>query len=115
VRGIHSAFQKLIEQSGAHVDGFYFCPHDKGQCSCRKPLGGLFDQAVAEFPGISSATSAMIGDSLSDIEFGRRLGMLTVYIEGDPDLRKAGGEAAQAMANLHFSSLAEAVARLLEP
>ena len=27
----------------------------------------------------------MIGDSLSDIEFGRRLGMLTVFMEGDPE------------------------------
>jgi D-glycero-D-manno-heptose 1,7-bisphosphate phosphatase len=96
------------------VDGFYFCPHDRGQCTCRKPLPGLFEQAVAEFPSIEAATSAMIGDSLSDIEFGRRLGMLTVFIEGDPEHRKPGAEAAAELADLRFGSLAETVNTLLQ-
>jgi D-glycero-D-manno-heptose 1,7-bisphosphate phosphatase len=113
VQAIHSELQKLLQASGAHVDGFYFCPHDKEQCNCRKPLPGLFEQAAAEFPDIIAATSAMIGDSLSDIEFGRRLGMFTVCIEGDPQRRKLGGEAARELADLSFSSLAEAVEGLL--
>ena len=53
VRAIHSAFQKLLKAHGAAVDGFFFCPHDKAQCNCRKPLAGLFEQAVAEFPEIT--------------------------------------------------------------
>jgi D-glycero-D-manno-heptose 1,7-bisphosphate phosphatase len=113
VRAIHSELQKLLQASGAHVDGFYFCPHDEEQCNCRKPLPGLFEQAVAEFPGITAAACAMIGDSFSDIEFGRRLGMLTVYIEGEPERRKPGGEAARELADLSFASLAEAVESLL--
>jgi D-glycero-D-manno-heptose 1,7-bisphosphate phosphatase len=113
VFGIHTAFQSLLANQGAHVDGFYFCPHDKGQCNCRKPLPGLFEQAVADFPEITAATSAMIGDSLSDIEFGRRLGMQTVFIEGDPLRRKPGAEAAAALADLRFPELAQAVDALL--
>jgi len=113
VEAIQSALQKFLKEHKAHVDGFYFCPHDKGQCNCRKPLSGLFEQAVAEFPEITAETSAMIGDSYSDIEFGRRLGMLTVFIEGDPERRKPGGEAASELADLRFSSLAEAVDGLL--
>ena len=105
--------QELLKTHGAHVDGFYFCPHDKQQCNCRKPLPGLFEQAVAQSPEITAATSVMIGDSLSDIEFGRRLGMLTVFIEGDPKHQKPGAEAARSLADLRFSSLAEAVEVLL--
>jgi hypothetical protein len=30
----------------------------------------------------------MMGDSLSDIEFGRRLGMICTFIEGDPARRQ---------------------------
>jgi D-glycero-D-manno-heptose 1,7-bisphosphate phosphatase len=113
VNAIHFALQSLLQASGAHVDGFYFCPHDKGQCNCRKPLPGLFEQAARDFPAISAQTSAMIGDSLSDIEFGHRLGMLTVFIEGDPERRKPGADAAGKLADLRFPSLVEAVDILL--
>jgi D-glycero-D-manno-heptose 1,7-bisphosphate phosphatase len=113
VRAIHSAFQSFLKAHGAAVDGFYFCPHDTQQCNCRKPLPGLFDQSRADFPEIDAISSLMIGDSLSDIEFGHRLGMMTVYIEGDLQQRKHDSEAARELADLRFSSLGEAVDALL--
>jgi D-glycero-D-manno-heptose 1,7-bisphosphate phosphatase len=113
VRDIHAQFQRELQPHGAHIDAFYFCPHDKDQCNCRKPLPGLFEQAVADFPDITAATSLMIGDSISDIEFGHRLGMHTIYIEGDPTHRKSGAEAARDLANQSFASLPEAVDALL--
>ncbi len=111
---IHSKFQELLKHRGAHVDGSYFCPHDKGECNCRKPLPGLYEQAVAEFPEITAESCAMIGDSLSDIEFGRQLGMLTVFIDGDPRRQKPGSQAAAELADLRFTSLAESVDYLLK-
>jgi len=113
VRSLHSEFQKLLAAHGAHVDAFYFCPHDKGQCTCRKPLPGLFEQAVADFSAITPPSSAMIGDTLSDIEFGRRLGMETVLLDSDPERQKPGVEAARELADMRFSSLHEAVTGLL--
>jgi D-glycero-D-manno-heptose 1,7-bisphosphate phosphatase len=113
VREIHTEFQHVLQTQGARVDAFYFCPHDRHQCDCRKPLPGLFHQARADFPDIAAESSAMIGDSWSDIEFGRRLGMFTVYIEGDPETRKPGAEAASELADLRCSSLTEAVNALL--
>jgi D-glycero-D-manno-heptose 1,7-bisphosphate phosphatase len=113
VEAIHAEFQRLLNGAGARVDAFFICPHDEGQCNCRKPLPGLFEQAVAQFPGITAATSAMIGDSLSDIEFGRRLGMTTIFIEGDPERRKSGAEDAANLAEMRFASLPQAVEALL--
>jgi D-glycero-D-manno-heptose 1,7-bisphosphate phosphatase len=113
VRQIHSALQRWLQPQGAHIDAFYFCPHDEQQCNCRKPLPGLFDQARAEFPEIAAATSLMIGDSLSDIEFGRRLGMTTLLLEGDSAHQKPGAEVARQLADLCFASLPEAVDALL--
>jgi phosphoglycolate phosphatase-like HAD superfamily hydrolase len=55
----------------------------------------------------------MIGDSLSDIEFARRLGMLAVFIEGDRAARKPGAETASKLADLRFESLPGAVENLL--
>jgi len=109
VDAIHARLNGVLKEHGAHIDAFFVCPHDKGVCNCRKPLGGLFDQAVARFPEIKPETSVMIGDSLSDIEFGRRLGMLTVWIEGNAERRKPGGEKAAELADLRFASLPEAV------
>jgi D-glycero-D-manno-heptose 1,7-bisphosphate phosphatase len=114
---IHGDFQKLLEARGAHVDGFYFCPHDhdhnKAQCNCRKPLPGMFEQAVADFPSINAAGSVMIGDSISDIDFGRRLGMTTVFLEGDAERQKPGADLARDLASFIFPSLYEAVTGLL--
>jgi D-glycero-D-manno-heptose 1,7-bisphosphate phosphatase len=113
VRLIHESFQRDLAQQKARVDAFYFCPHDKNECDCRKPLPGLFEQAQAEFPGIAGESSVMIGDSWSDIEFGRRLGMKTVFIEGDPEFQKPGAESARDLADLRLASLGEAADALL--
>lgn len=113
IRDIHEFLQREISHASAHIDAFYFCPHDKQQCDCRKPLPGLFHQAQADFPSICAATSIILGDSLSDIEFGRRLGMRTVFIDGDPLHQKPGAEQARQAADSCFPSLAAAVEALL--
>jgi D-glycero-D-manno-heptose 1,7-bisphosphate phosphatase len=113
VATIHANLQSTLKANGAHVDAFYFCPHDKGQCDCRKPLPGMFEQAKRAFPDITASTSAMVGDSLSDIEFGKRLGMRTVFIEGGAEQRKAWAEEAAELADGRFASLPDAVEALL--
>lgn len=114
VREIHDRFQLMLEAVGTRVDGFYFCPHDRGQCNCRKPLPGLFEQAVADHPDIQAHTSVMIGDSKSDMEFGRALGMMTVFVEVDPALQKPGADAARALADIQTGSLLDATEILLK-
>ncbi|MGA8729291.1 MAG: HAD family hydrolase [Terracidiphilus sp.] len=114
VEAIQAGFQELLEVHGAHIDAFYFCPHDRLECNCRKPLPGMFEQARGEFPEISAATSAMIGDSLPDMEFGRRLGMLTIFIEGAQEHQKPGAQKAAQIANMRFDSLEDAVDALLD-
>jgi D-glycero-D-manno-heptose 1,7-bisphosphate phosphatase len=114
VLAIHAALERLLSGYGAHVDAFFFCPHDEGQCNCRKPLPGLFEQAAARFPAVAASASAMIGDSLADMEFGRRLGMTTFLIAGDPERRKPGGDKAGELADFECVSLDEAVNALLK-
>ena len=65
------------------IDRAYYCPHrsDAG-CGCRKPAPGMALQAQADFPDIDFQQAWMVGDSASDIEFGRTLGLRTVLIEG---------------------------------
>jgi D-glycero-D-manno-heptose 1,7-bisphosphate phosphatase len=113
VEGIHTRFQEFLKTSGAHVDAFYFCPHDKGACECRKPKPGLFQQAMKDFPEITPDSSVVIGDSLSDIEAGRNLGMATVLVAGDAAERRQEWEKANELAGASFASFAEAVRSLI--
>jgi D-glycero-D-manno-heptose 1,7-bisphosphate phosphatase len=110
---IHIQLNERLAQSGAHIDGFYFCPHDKGHCNCRKPLPGLFEQAQKDFPEIQPETSLIIGDSLSDIEFGKNLGLKTIFIEGHSEHQKPGAEKAAGLADLRFPALPDAVDAIL--
>ncbi len=113
VNALHTQLRAELERHGAHVDGIFVCPHDKGVCLCRKPGTGLFEQARAVDPAIKWTTSVIIGDSLSDIEAGLRLGMRTIFLDGEPERQKAGAEKARAQAGAVCGSLGEAVARLL--
>jgi len=114
VETIHAELQRILQAHGAHIDGFHYCPHDRLQCNCRKPLPGMFEQARRYFPQIRAATSSIFGDSLSDIEFGRRLGMRTIFIQGNVQRQKPGAEKAAEMADRRFNSLPEAVNALLD-
>jgi D-glycero-D-manno-heptose 1,7-bisphosphate phosphatase len=67
------------------IDGIFVCPHERGECDCRKPGTGLFRQALKRFPGIEIERSVMIGDTDSDIEAGRAIGARTFRV-GEPPL-----------------------------
>jgi D-glycero-D-manno-heptose 1,7-bisphosphate phosphatase len=109
VEQIHERMRAEIEQQGARLDGIFYCPHDRGQCRCRKPDIGLFEQAQQQFPQATAQNSVVIGDSLSDIQAGKRLGMTTIFIRGDAATQKEGSEVAASLADAVAGSLLEAV------
>ncbi len=77
---IHARLNEFLVVEGTRVDAFYFCPHEPERgCSCRKPGVGLFEQAAREL-GLDLASCAMVGDRATDIEPGRKLGMLTALV-----------------------------------
>nr|WP_300912689.1 HAD-IIIA family hydrolase [uncultured Acetatifactor sp.] len=90
---IHYKMETLLGETGAYVDGLYYCPHhpDKGfkgevealkfDCDCRKPKPGLILQAAKDF-NISLENSWMIGDGKRDIECGKNVGCRTVLLTG---------------------------------
>jgi len=114
VDAIHKHLQSKLRSANARIDAFFYCPHDKASCNCRKPLPGLYEQARKQFPEIAPETSAMVGDSLSDIEFGKAVGMRTVWLAGPEQNRKPGWETAANLADVCSESLPEAVEELLK-
>jgi D-glycero-D-manno-heptose 1,7-bisphosphate phosphatase len=106
---IHQKLAAHLATFDAHIDAFYYCPHDTNECLCRKPLPGLIKQAIADFPDAVAANSLVIGDSLADIQLGHKLGMKTFFIRGDVRTQKAGAPEAELLADRCFDSLADAV------
>lgn len=82
---IHFRMLECITKNFGKVDGIYFCSDVLDTSECRKPNIGMANQAKIDFPWIDFSKSVMIGDSRSDIEFGQRLGMKTVYISNEPN------------------------------
>jgi D-glycero-D-manno-heptose 1,7-bisphosphate phosphatase len=109
VDSIHNGLQQQLAESGGRVDSFYVCPHGKDGCNCRKPRPGLFEQACTDFPDIEPSEALMIGDSLSDIEFGKNLGLKTIFITGNMEHPKGGVYAASMIADFTFPTLFKAI------
>lgn len=111
---MHARMRQVLATHGAKVDAIYVCPHDNGQCHCRKPMTGLFEQAFRDFPEASAPNSIMVGDSLRDIEAGHRMGMRTVLIDDSAGASTAEqAQLAQSLADLSVRSLADFVDRYL--
>ena len=100
---VHDRLREVLLKEGADIDALYYCPHEAGACRCRKPDVGMFLRARADHPGTDFSASAVIGDSPTDIEPGRRLGMTTVFVtdaavpderRGDPPQRLEPEQAA---------------------
>jgi D-glycero-D-manno-heptose 1,7-bisphosphate phosphatase len=71
---IHRRMLDAVREAGGRIDAVYYCPHEAGQCDCRKPLTGLFQRARIDFPDIDFADSLVVGDALSDMAAASRLG-----------------------------------------
>lgn len=88
---IHNNMMKGIEAAGGRIDRIYHCPAlEKDNSLLRKPNTGMALQAQKDFPEIDFKKSIMAGDSLHDMEFGRRLGMLCVLISEATDMPRNG-------------------------
>lgn len=79
VNKLHKKMCGCLAESGARIDGIYICPHNYGECNCRKPDIGLFQRAEQEWM-IDKEKSYCIGDFESDIKAGITYGIKTILI-----------------------------------
>lgn len=81
-RAIHCRIDLLLKLEGARVERYYLCPHHpdfSGPCRCRKPEPGMVLDAIRDFD-LDPGGSWMIGDRLSDVEAGQRVGVPGVLV-----------------------------------
>lgn len=78
---LHKRVNEYLNKKSANIDCFLYCPHEIGECNCRKPDIGLF-LATERLYDVDKSHSYMIGDSESDIVAGHNFGAKTVFIGG---------------------------------
>ncbi len=84
---VHNKMLAEINKFGGKIDRIYFSPFRKEENNItRKPQIGMALQARKEFSDINFKKSIMIGDSISDILFGKKLKMKTVFVSDDVSL-----------------------------
>lgn len=108
---LHRRMLEELKKRGAAIDKIYLCPHEEGECDCRKPAIGLLHMAEAQLweerkERADKEHSWMIGDSVSDVEAGRAYGVKTIWIRGEK-------EGLRANADYSVGSLYEAAELLL--
>lgn len=95
---LHNFMDEELKLIGAKVSSYYYCPHHpeaklpeyKMNCQCRKPNLGMFLQAQKDFK-IDFENSIIVGDKISDLEAGVRLGMRSILVEtghGKDEIKK---------------------------
>lgn len=80
LQSIHERMLEEIDKHSGRIDKVYYCVESSNSAECRKPNIGMGLLAKHDFPGIEFSKSIIVGDSISDMEFGKNLGMKTVYI-----------------------------------
>ena len=77
---IHANMQHEIESSGGRLDAIFYCSDLEQSSPFRKPNPGMGIQAAKQFPDIDLKKTIMVGNTSSDMEFGRNLGVHTVFL-----------------------------------
>lgn len=82
---IHHRMMDEINGAGGRVNKIYACTAVSDEDHNRKPNAGMAMQAREDFPEIDFRRSIMVGNSMSDMEFGKHLMMRTVFLTSKHD------------------------------
>ena len=77
---LHKKMKEEIEENGGRIDAIYFCKEVDSSSPCRKPNPGMGLQAVKDLSSIDLTKALMIGNTLSDMQFGRNMGIATIFL-----------------------------------
>lgn len=80
VEMIHQNMQRQVALLGGRIDKVYFCPDLESSSPNRKPNAGMAFMAKQDFPEIDFTKSIMVGNNFSDMEFGKNIGAVTVFL-----------------------------------
>jgi histidinol-phosphate phosphatase family protein len=79
---IHDEMLKEVRKYGGRIHAIYSAIDlvEKDIKQLRKPNIGMAKRAKKDFPEIDFSKSIIVGDNLTDMQFGRSCGMITVFV-----------------------------------
>lgn len=98
---VHRAFLERFAAKGACFDAVEYCPHHedgtvaryRASCACRKPGTAMAERILNRLGLPSSCTRFAVGDKMSDMIMGKRLGARTILVAtGYGDGERSAGE-----------------------
>ena len=81
LKDIHAYMLQAIKNAGGRIDRIYHCSSLDPGDPLRKPNPGMALLAKKDFPQINFSKAIMVGNKISDMEFGRNAGMHTVFVK----------------------------------
>lgn len=78
---IHTRMLKDIRAAGGRIDRIYYCTSIDSNHPDRKPNPGMIFHAQADNPEINLKKALIVGNNISDMEFGRNGGIYTVFVK----------------------------------
>lgn len=88
MEAVHRAFLAAFRKRRVSFDAVEYCPHHpegtlpefRKTCSCRKPETGMAEAILRRLAVPDSCPRWVVGDKMTDILFGHRLGARTVLV-----------------------------------
>ena len=71
---IYDLIHNYMLEKLPEIDSIYVCPHENGECDCRKPFPGLFYQAESKY-NVDKNNSVIIKNNQSDIDAATNYGI----------------------------------------
>lgn len=81
LQDIHDKMVAEVVLDGGRIDRIYYADSLQNDHPLRKPNPGMAHAAQKDFPEIDFSRSVMVGNNISDMEFGRNAGMYTVFLK----------------------------------
>jgi D-glycero-D-manno-heptose 1,7-bisphosphate phosphatase len=88
MKAFHRTFIEYFRERGVSFHGTEYCPHHpegtvaayRKVCDCRKPATGMAERILARLALSASCRKWVVGDKMSDVEMGKRLGAVTILV-----------------------------------
>lgn len=85
---VHRAFLAAFRKEGVSFDAWEYCPHHpegvvpelRTACACRKPGTAMAEAVLARLGVPESCPRFVVGDKMSDVGMGARIGARTVLV-----------------------------------
>jgi D-glycero-D-manno-heptose 1,7-bisphosphate phosphatase len=77
---IHDRMTEEIVRTGGRIDRVYYAPDEHDDSPRRKPSPLMGQEAMQDFAEIDPKRSFMVGNTFSDMEFGRNIGAGTIFL-----------------------------------